>query len=69
MSRVTLEIEGMSCQHCVRSVAQALEALEGVEVEQVAVGRATVEYDASRVSTDRIADAIADEGYQVVGTR
>lgn len=69
MDRVTLDIEGMSCDHCVRSVQQALAALDGVEVQEVAVGTATVAYDATKVTRDRISDAIADEGYQVVGAR
>ena len=66
MERVTLEIEGMSCEHCVRAVRLALEGVEGVRVEEVAIGRATVEYDESRAMRDAIADAVADEGYMVV---
>ena len=69
MERVTLEIDGMSCGHCVRSVDQALKALEGVAVEQVAIGTATVSYDPAATSVDRLRDAVEDEGYQVTGTR
>ena len=65
MVRMTLEIEGMSCEHCVRAVRQALEGVDGVRVEEVAIGRATVEVDASRASREAIADAVADEGYMV----
>ena len=68
MERLTLNIEGMTCGHCVRSVDQALKAVDGVAVEQVTIGKATVRFDPSATSTDRIAQAIADEGYTVVGS-
>ena len=44
MERLRLEIDGMTCDHCVRAVATALRALPGVAVEEVAIGRATVDY-------------------------
>ena len=69
MERVTLAIDGMSCGHCVKSVEQALKALDGVAVEQVAIGTATVQYDPAATSVDRLRDAVEDEGYQVTGTR
>ncbi len=61
--RTVVSIEGMTCQHCVRAVEQALEELTGVESSDVAIGSATVRYDASAVGTDAILDAIADAGY------
>ena len=67
--RVTIDIQGMSCSHCVRSVDQALKSIEGVEVEQVAVGRATVSYDPASTTPERIAQAVEDEGYTVTATR
>ena len=69
MERVTMNIDGMSCGHCVRSVESALAELAGVTVEQVQVGQATVSYDPATVSTSRIAQAVEDEGYTVVETR
>ena len=58
----------MSCGHCVSAVDKALKKVEGVKVENVAIGSATVSYDPSAVSEQRIADAVADEGYSVVAT-
>lgn len=69
MERLTLNIDGMSCGHCVRSVDNALKELAGVTVEQVKVGQATVSYDPAAASTARIAQAIEDEGYSVVSTQ
>jgi copper chaperone CopZ len=63
MERVNLTIEGMSCDHCVRAVRGRLERTEGVKVDEVKVGSATVEYDPAKTNIDEIEDAIADEGY------
>lgn len=68
MVGMTMKIDGMSCGHCVAQVRKALEALEGVEVQQVAVGAATVAYDASATSEARIAEAVESRGYQVTAT-
>ena len=68
MERMTLKIDGMSCGHCVSAVTNALRGLEGVQVEQVTVGAATVAYDPATTSADRIAEAIEDEGYAVTAT-
>jgi copper chaperone CopZ len=53
----------MSCGHCVASVKKALEGLDGVTVEQVAVGTATVAYDPAVASPGKIAEAVSDAGY------
>ncbi|HEY0035910.1 MAG TPA: cation transporter [Longimicrobium sp.] len=67
MEKLTLEIDGMSCGHCVGAVRRALEGIDGVQVESVRVGEASVQYDPRAVTTDVIAAAIADEGYQPRG--
>jgi copper chaperone len=64
MERLTIGIEGMSCGHCVRAVTEALREIEGVEVERVEVGSATVGYDPARVAPDAILAAVDDLGYQ-----
>ena len=66
MTRTTLKIDGMSCGHCVMSVKKALATLEGVTVENVAVGSATVAYDPAISSAEQIVDAISDAGYTAV---
>ena len=64
MERLRLEIDGMSCDHCVRAVTTALRALPGVLVEEVAIGRATVDYDPARTAPEQVMEAVADEGYE-----
>ena len=68
MDRIKLKINGMTCGHCVSAVDRALRGVNGVQVEQVGVGSATVSYDPSATSTDAITQAIADEGYTVAAT-
>ena len=62
----TFEIEGMSCDHCVRAVREALEGVSGAVVETVEQGRAVV--DAGPEATrDQLADAVREAGYTVTG--
>ncbi len=67
MADANINIEGMTCQHCVGRVKQALEALDGVQDVEVEVGSAKVSFDNSAVSKGEIADAVVKAGYTVVG--
>lgn len=66
MDRMTMKIDGMTCGHCVSAVTKALRSVDGVEVEQVSIGEAQVKYDPTATNETVIAEAVADEGYQVV---
>ncbi|MBT8400895.1 MAG: cation transporter [Rhodothermia bacterium] len=63
--KMKLEIDGMSCQHCVHAVRTALEGLEGVVVTDVQIGSAEVAIDPSRVNRTEVERSVAEEGYQV----
>lgn len=65
MTTIDLNIRGMTCEHCVRSVSRALAALDGVRVERVDIGKATVTYDPARVTPEALRNAVAEEGYEV----
>ena len=56
----------MSCGHCVGAVTGALKKLDGVDVENVAVGSATVNYDSAVTSSAEINRAIENAGFEVV---
>jgi len=66
MTHLELDISGMSCNHCVGAVTKALQSVHGVVVEQVAIGKATISYDAEATSPAQIALAIEDEGFAVL---
>ena len=63
MSKLELEIEGMSCGHCVAAVSEALGELDGVSVENVRIGSAEVSYQPELVSPEQIVLAVEDAGY------
>jgi len=65
MPTLHLEIEGMTCEHCVHAVRKRLSATPGVEVKDVQIGTADINHDPSQVSVSEIEDAISDEGYTV----
>lgn len=63
MSTVVLEIEGMSCGHCVARVRKTLEQLPSVRVEDVQVGSARVEVGGAGEVLARVLAALTDAGY------
>jgi len=64
MKQVKLDVTGMSCGHCVHAVKNALAGIDGVKVDQVSIGNATVSIDDTRVAIGALIDAIADAGYE-----
>jgi len=66
MEKVELKVSGMSCGHCVAAVSKSLSALDGVDVVSVEVGSARLSYDPDKLSRERIAEAVADAGFEVV---
>lgn len=68
MKNITLNVEGMSCSHCVNAVTKAVTALGGVSGVDVSLEGKTVtlDYDPDQVSLESIKEAIEEEGYDVV---
>ena len=66
MARTTLNVKGMTCNHCVMSVKNALEELEGVRSARVDLdaGRATVDYDDGKTSPREMTTVVAAAGYE-----
>lgn len=63
--KAELTINGMTCNHCVMAVRKALAQIEGLDVEDVQIGKAAVSYDDDHVTSSQIEDAIAQAGYSV----
>ncbi len=66
MRNEELQVEGMSCQHCVRAVREALGGVAGVGRIEVEVGRARVEV-AETTRRDALTEAVVGAGYRVTG--
>lgn len=67
MEKVTLNVEGMSCGHCVKSVEGSVGALSGVSSVKVDLEnkKVDVEFNQAEVSLDKIKETIDDQGYEV----
>lgn len=67
----TVNISGMHCGHCVSSVTEELQELEGVQDVAVQLNKdgisvATIT-SASALDPEEISEAIAEAGYTVAG--
>lgn len=67
MEKTVLQVDGMSCGHCVKAVEDAVKALDGVDSVEVSLENktATVAYDAAKATVEQMKEAIEDEGYDV----
>jgi len=61
-------IEGMSCGHCVMAVKKEISKLS-INKLNVEIGNAKVDFDESKLSEEKIKQAITDAGYIVVETK
>ncbi|MGI5912817.1 MAG: copper chaperone CopZ [Syntrophomonadaceae bacterium] len=63
-----LNVEGMSCMHCVNAVKNSIGSLPGISRVDVdlAGNKVAVEYDSEKVDIHKIKDKIEDAGYEVV---
>lgn len=61
-----LQVKGMTCNHCVASVKQALEALDGVSEASPNLASGQVRVCGSDVETTRLAQAVEGAGFQVI---
>jgi copper chaperone CopZ len=65
MTEITLNIEGMSCMHCVGRVLKSIDAVDGVKSSDVEVGKAVVKFDESKTSAMAIIGAVTAAGFKV----
>lgn len=68
MEKITLQVQGMSCGHCVNSVEGSVGNLNGVKSVKVHLDNGTVdvEYDTNSTSLEEIKNEIEEQGYDVV---
>jgi len=67
MEAKTLEVTGMSCDHCVKAVTNALSAIAGVADVSVSLkeGKVSFSHDPARAPLETITAAIVEEGFEV----
>lgn len=66
MENVTLKVEGMSCQHCVRSIEGSVSKLKGVASVNVDLesGTVAIQHEAT-VTLEQIKEEIEEQGFDV----
>jgi copper chaperone len=67
MMTITLRVKGMTCGHCKAAVTSALQELDGVKNVEVHLqeGTVDVDYDETKVSLEKLKEAIEEQGYDV----
>ncbi|MBF1219739.1 heavy-metal-associated domain-containing protein [Fusobacterium pseudoperiodonticum] len=63
--KLNLKIDGMGCEHCIKSVRETLEGISGVKVIDVKIGSAEVEAENDSVLNE-IREKLDDAGYDLV---
>ena len=68
METLTLNIKGMTCGGCVKSVTNVLQQITGVSSVDVSLeqNRATINYDPAKTKPAQFKSAIEDAGFDVV---
>lgn len=68
MKQITLQVQGMSCGHCVNSIESSVSSLNGVKSVKVHLDNSAVEleFEANIVSLEEIKSEIEEQGYEVV---
>lgn len=68
MVNVTIQVQGMTCGGCVKSVENSVSALSGVEKVKVELetGKVDIEFNDSQTDIKQIMHTIEGKGYTVV---
>ena len=71
MKKEAYLVEGLTCSGCERTVSKVVANIEGVASAKADLGSSTVsvEYDPSKVTIDKIKEAVNKVGYKFVGER
>ena len=67
MEKIVLKVDGMSCEHCVKAVTNAVSGVSGTADAKVDLenGSASFSYDPAIAPLDTIKAAITEEGFTV----
>jgi copper chaperone len=66
MMKKTLKVEGMSCNHCVTHVKNALTEIPGVEMVEVSLSDKSAVVTGAALDDAAMKAAVAEAGYEVV---
>ncbi|MGM0883221.1 MAG: copper ion binding protein [Bacillota bacterium] len=66
MTKTKLQVEGMSCQHCVNSIEGALKEIGAIGKVDLTNNTVEASYDENQITIGAIKEAIEEQGYDVV---
>jgi len=66
MTKQVITVGGMSCEHCVKAVTEAVKALPRIGAVKVNLkkGVAEVKFDGSKITLAEIKEAIREAGFE-----
>ena len=65
MKKIIFSVEGMSCQHCVNAVKNAVSVLDGVSCVDVNLEEKIVAVECDKTPLELIQSEIEDQGFEV----
>ncbi|APO46081.1 copper resistance protein CopZ [Paenibacillus xylanexedens] len=65
MKNIVLNLQGMSCQHCVNSIEGALKEIGVSGTVNLSDDSVEATYDKNQVSLEQIKEVIEEQGYEV----
>jgi copper chaperone len=70
MAHKSIQVEGMTCDHCVETVTQAVNSLDGVSQVSVDLDKkqVSVDFDESRTDMDAVSSKIIEVGFEVISS-
>lgn len=68
MQTTIINIKGMTCMGCVRSIKNVLEKIPGVSSAEVSLedAQVTIQYDAAITGIDQFKQAIEEAGFETI---
>jgi copper chaperone len=67
VSQSTYTVKGMTCDHCVRSVTEEIDVIDGVQRVDVDLASGRVTVTSTRpLPQDEVRAAVAEAGYELV---
>ncbi len=68
MTHKNIHVEGMTCDHCVETVTQAVQSLGGIRQVSIDLDKkqVSVDFDESQTDPDIISSKIIEVGFEVV---
>jgi copper chaperone len=66
MEKLEFEVRGMTCDHCVASVRNAIEELPGVHNALVDLDAGSAVVEGQDLDASQIAAAVREEGYEAL---